>query len=81
MQKGSKLVQAHTLVVRHIGSGVRIRRNGKLPFSLTSWQKAGDESTPAAHVTQSERRQWPDSVEKLDVVGKWHSDIDGNDAG
>ena len=43
------------------GSGVRIRRNGKLPFGLNSWPMAGNESTPAACVTESQRQQWPTS--------------------
>jgi hypothetical protein len=35
------------------GSGVRIRRNGKLPFDLNPWAMAGGGSTPAAYVQTS----------------------------
>lgn len=41
------------------GSGVRIRRNSRLPASLDTWPMAGDESTPATCIDQSERRDWP----------------------
>jgi len=44
---------------------VRIYRNEKLPLGLNSLPMTGDECTPAVRIIQSQRWQWPDSVEKL----------------
>src|SRR5688572_16054941 len=47
-EPGTVLVSAGS-----IGSGLRIRRNRKLPFELNSWAMAGDGSTPAAYLARA----------------------------
>jgi hypothetical protein len=56
------------------GSGVRIRRNGKLLFGLNSWPMAGNESTPAACVTESQRQQWPMTCPSCEICERQLSD-------
>lgn len=47
---GSPLEVGNSLLTNdRSGQGLRIRRNGKLPFDVISWAMAGDGSTPAAY--------------------------------